>query len=187
MFPRCTRRVLKPTGEAHKREKGALCVTQKVKSGSPAEVSHVLEGDVIVAVNGQDIGELPIAEVRRRMHESCGDQLVVTVLSSSAFRLLESRRDWDQILKAAGQDTLQLRAIKTACGGSGNYGFKTFEAKAWNEQRKALVHCHVIQKVGDFQWTTRVYRTPLHAPNKAGCVFRSVTRNQKRINCCWFT
>lgn len=118
-----------------------------MKSGSPAEASHVLEGDVIVAVNGQDIGELPIAEVRRRMHDG-GDQLVVTVLSSSAFRLLESRRDWAQILRAAGQDSLQLRAIKTACGGSGNYGFKTVEARAWNEQRKALVHCHVIQKVG---------------------------------------
>ncbi|XP_075526832.1 uncharacterized protein LOC142558586 [Dermacentor variabilis] len=128
-------------------------IVEKVKSGSPAEASHVLEGDVIVAVNGQDIGELPIAEVRRRMHDG-GDQLVVTVLSSSAFRLLESRRDWAQILRAAGQDTLQLRAIKTACGGSGNYGFKTVEAKAWNEQRKALVHCHVIQKATEVQVTT---------------------------------
>ncbi|XP_037502563.1 uncharacterized protein LOC119376986 [Rhipicephalus sanguineus] len=127
-------------------ENRRFIMVEKVKSGSPAEASHVLEGDVIVAVNGQDIGHLPIAEVRRRMHE-CGDQLVVTVLSSSAFRLLESRRDWDQILKAAGQDTLQLRPIKTACGGSGNFGFKAFEAKAWNEQRKAFVHCHVIQKV----------------------------------------
>ncbi|XP_070395914.1 microtubule-associated serine/threonine-protein kinase 3-like [Dermacentor albipictus] len=128
-------------------------MVEKVKSGSPAEASHVLEGDVIVAVNGQDIGELPIAEVRRRMHDG-GDQLVVTVLSSSAFRLLESRRDWAHILRAAGQDTLQLRAIKTACGGSGNYGFKTVEAQAWNEQRKALVHCHVIQKATEVQVTT---------------------------------
>ncbi|KAH6921985.1 hypothetical protein HPB50_007240 [Hyalomma asiaticum] len=134
-------------------ESGRSRHTQKVKSGSPAEVSHVLEGDVIVAVNGQDIDQLPIAEVRRRMHE-CGDQLVVTVLSSSAFRLLESRRDWDQILKAAGQDHLQLRAIKSACAGSGNYGFKVFEAKAWNEQKKALVHCHVVQKATDVQVVT---------------------------------
>ncbi|KAL3207283.1 hypothetical protein MRX96_010303 [Rhipicephalus microplus] len=129
----------------------------KVKSGSPAEVSHVLEGDVLVAVNNQDISELPIAEVKRRMQD-CGDQLVITVLSSSAFRLLESRRDWDEILKAAGQDTIQVRAIKTACSGSGYYGFKVFEAKAWNEQKKALVHCHVIQKTTEVQVVT---------PNKA--------------------
>ncbi|KAK8759831.1 uncharacterized protein LOC144108790 [Amblyomma americanum] len=128
-------------------------MVEKVKSGSPAEVSHVLEGDVIVAVNGQDISELPIAEVKRRMQD-CGDQLVVTVLSSSAFRLLESRRDWDQILKAAGQDTISVRAIKTACSGSGYYGFKVFEAKAWNEAKKALVHCHVIQKTPDVQVVT---------------------------------
>lgn len=128
-------------------------MVEKVKSGSPAEVSHVLEGDVIVAVNGQEISDLPLAEVKRRMQD-CGDQLVVTVLSSSAFRLLESRRDWDQILKAAGQDTIQVRAIKTACSGSGYYGFKVFEAKAWNEQKKALVHCHVIQKTTDVQVVT---------------------------------
>lgn len=134
-------------------ENKRFIMVEKVKSGSPAEVSHVLEGDVIVAVNGQDIDQLPITEVRRRMHE-CGDQLVITVLSSSAFRLLESRRDWDQILKAAGQDHLQLRAIKSACGGSGNYGFKVFEAKAWNEQKKALVHCHVVQKATDVQVVT---------------------------------
>lgn len=130
---------------------------EKVKTGSPADVSHVLEGDVIVAVNNQDISELPIAEVKRRMQD-CGDQLVITVLSSSAFRLLESRRDWDEILKAAGQETIQVRAIRTACSGSGYYGFKVFEAKAWNEQKKALVHCHVIQKTTDVQVAT---------PNKA--------------------
>ncbi|KAK8787963.1 hypothetical protein V5799_022266 [Amblyomma americanum] len=133
-------------GENNKR----FFMVEKVKSGSPAEASHVLEGDVIVAVNGIDVAEFPISEVRRRMQD-CGDQLVVTVLSSSAFRLLESRRDWDQILKAAGQDTLQVRAIKTTCGGSGNYGFKVFEAKAWNEAKKAPVHCHLIQKVTEVQ------------------------------------
>ncbi|KAM7304250.1 putative serine/threonine protein kinase [Ixodes scapularis] len=122
-------------------------MVEKVTKGSPAEASHVLEGDVIIAVNGQEVSTLPLAEVKKRMNDS-GDQLVLTVLSSSAFRLLESRRDMDQILKAAGKDTLQLGVIKTTCGGSGNFGFKAFEAKAWNEQQKALVHCHVIQKVG---------------------------------------
>lgn len=128
-------------------------IVDKVKSGSPAQVSHVLEGDVIVAVNGQDVAQLPIGEVRRRMQDS-GDQLVLTVLSSSAFRMLESRRDMDEVLKAAGKDTIQLRAIHTTCGGSGNYGFTVFEAKAWNEKKKALVHCHVIQKVNNPQILT---------------------------------
>ncbi|KAH9377326.1 uncharacterized protein LOC144146391 [Haemaphysalis longicornis] len=121
-------------------------IVEKVTSGSPADASHVLEGDVLVAVNGQDVGELPIAEVKRRMQD-CGDQLVITVLSSSAFRLLETRRDMDQMIKAAGQDTIQLRAIKTACSGRGYFGFQTFEAKAWNESKKAMVHCHVIKTV----------------------------------------
>ncbi|XP_075730421.1 uncharacterized protein LOC142772156 isoform X2 [Rhipicephalus microplus] len=128
-------------------------MVDKVKNGSPAQVSHVLEGDFIVAVNGQDVGQLPIAEVRRRMQDS-GDQLVLTVLSSSPFRMLESRRDMDEVLKAAGTDTIQLRAIQTTCGGSGNYGFTAFEAKAWNEKKKALVHCHIIQKLTNVQIVT---------------------------------
>ncbi|KAH9378204.1 hypothetical protein HPB48_014717 [Haemaphysalis longicornis] len=117
-------------------------MVEKVRSNSPAEVSHVLAGDVIVAINGQDIASFPIAE------------LVLTVLSSSAFRLLETRRDMEQIIKAAGRETIQLRAIRTACGGSGNYGFKTFEAKAWNESKKALVKCHVVQTVCNAQVIT---------------------------------
>ncbi|XP_065296134.1 uncharacterized protein [Dermacentor albipictus] len=141
--------IIEVDGENHRR----FFMVEKVKSGSPAQVSHVLEGDVIVAVNGQDVTQLPIGEVRRRMQD-CGDQLVLTVLSSSAFRMLESRRDMDQVLKAAGKDTIQLRAIHTTCGGSGNYGFTAFEAKAWNEQKKALVRCHVIQKVTNAQVVT---------------------------------
>ncbi|KAH9366271.1 hypothetical protein HPB48_008309 [Haemaphysalis longicornis] len=120
--------------------------TGAVRGNSPAELSHVLEGDFIVAT-------CRLAEVRRRMQDS-GDQLVLTVLSSSAFRMLESRCDMDEMIKAAGRDTIQLRAIKTACGGSGNFGFKTFEAKAWNEAKKALVKCHVIQTVTNPQVIT---------------------------------
>ncbi|KAL1483821.1 hypothetical protein MTO96_032931, partial [Rhipicephalus appendiculatus] len=128
-------------------------MVDKVKNGSPAQVYHVLQGDVIVAVNGQDVSQLPIGEVRRRMQDS-GDQLVLTVLSSSAFRMLESRDDMDQVLKAAGTDTIQLRAVHTTCGGSGNYGFTAFEAKAWNNKKKALVHCHIIQKLTNVQIVT---------------------------------
>ncbi|KAH9374904.1 hypothetical protein HPB48_021333 [Haemaphysalis longicornis] len=128
-------------------------MVDRVTKGSPADVSHVLEGDFIVSVNGRDVAALPISEIQRRMQDT-GDQLVLTVLSSSAFRLLESRRDMDQIIKAAGHDTMQLRAIRTTCGGSGNYGFKTFEAKAWNETKRALVHCHVVQTVSDPQVIT---------------------------------
>lgn len=128
-------------------------MVERVRGNSPAELSHVLEGDFIVAVNASDVGDLPLAEVRRRMQDS-GDQLVLTVLSSSAFRMLESRCDMDEMIKAAGRDTIQLRAIKTACGGSGNFGFKTFEAKAWNEAKKALVKCHVIQTVTNPQVIT---------------------------------
>ncbi|XP_077545030.1 microtubule-associated serine/threonine-protein kinase 3-like [Haemaphysalis longicornis] len=137
------------TGENNKK----FFVVDKVKSGTPAEASHVLEGDVIVAVNGKDIAGKPIAEVQRMMQGS-SDSLVLTVLSSSAFRLLECRRDMDLVLRAAGRDTLRLRALKAACAGSGKYGFKTFGAKAWNNERRLFQYWHVVQQVGDVHIVT---------------------------------
>ncbi|KAH9378260.1 hypothetical protein HPB48_011467 [Haemaphysalis longicornis] len=128
-------------------------MVNKVTSRSPADLSHVLVGDVVVAVNGRDIAELPLAEVTRRIQDS-GDQMVLSVMASSAFRLLVSRRDMDQMIKVAGQETIQLRALKSSCGGSGNYGFKTYEAKAWNETKRAFVCCHVIQAVEGAQVAT---------------------------------
>ncbi|XP_077528295.1 microtubule-associated serine/threonine-protein kinase 1-like [Haemaphysalis longicornis] len=128
-------------------------MVNKVKPGSPASVSHVLEGDVIVAVNGQAVAQMSIEDFKRKMQDS-GDQLVLTVLSSSVFRLLETRRDMDEIIKAAGKETIQLRALRTTCGGRGNYGFEVLEAKGWNQRKKALVRCHVIQTVSGAQVVT---------------------------------
>ncbi|XP_064458687.1 microtubule-associated serine/threonine-protein kinase 3-like [Ornithodoros turicata] len=128
-------------------------LVEKVKRGSPAEASHVLEGDVVVAVNGRDVSAMSLPQVKGLI-EGSDDQVVLTVLSSSAFRLLESRRDMDEILRTVDKQTLTLRAIASTCGGAGNYGFKTFEAKAWNERRKALVHCHVINKIEGAQVLT---------------------------------
>ncbi|XP_077527922.1 uncharacterized protein LOC144139460 [Haemaphysalis longicornis] len=130
-----------------------LFMVEKVHPGSPASVSHVLEGDFIVAVNGKDIAPLSIGAVKQSIEDS-REQLVLTVLSSSAFRLLETPCDLGKILKMAGQETIQLRALRTTCGGSSNYGFTVFEAKAWNQYRKALVHCHVIQTVSGAQVIT---------------------------------
>ncbi|KAH9378593.1 hypothetical protein HPB48_005776 [Haemaphysalis longicornis] len=60
----------------------------------------------------------------------------------------------DEIIKAAGKETVQLRALRTACGGRGNYGFEVLEAKGWNQRKKALVRCHVIQTVSGAQVVT---------------------------------
>ncbi|XP_064458680.1 microtubule-associated serine/threonine-protein kinase 2-like [Ornithodoros turicata] len=141
--------LVKVTGEQNKE----FFMVEKVKKGSPAEASHVLEGDVVVAVNNQDISTMGLPQVTKLIHDS-GDQVVLTVLSSSAFRILESRRDMEKILKVSGKDNITVRAIKTMCSGAGYYGFRTFEAKAWNEENKQVVHCHVIQKVDDAQVVT---------------------------------
>ncbi|KAH9378198.1 hypothetical protein HPB48_010439 [Haemaphysalis longicornis] len=136
-------------GEAKKR----FFMVDTVRSGSPADASRVLVGDIVVAVNGKDIAGLTMADVKRTI-EASGDQMALTVLSSTAVRLLMARRDVNQLIRAAGEDTIQLRAVKTSCGGAGYYGFKTFQAKTWNEAKQAFVNCHVIQEVADAQVVT---------------------------------
>ncbi|XP_064458678.1 RAC-alpha serine/threonine-protein kinase-like [Ornithodoros turicata] len=139
----------KVVGEQHR----DFVMVEKVKKGSPAEAAHVLEGDFVVAVNGRDITSLGLSQVRTMIQDS-GDQVVLTVLSSSAFRLLERRRDLEKILKTAGKETLTIRAVRTMCCGAGSYGFQTFEARVWNEEKKQLIRCHIIQKAEDVQVVT---------------------------------
>ncbi|XP_064458679.1 uncharacterized protein LOC135369014 [Ornithodoros turicata] len=141
--------LVKVTGEQNKE----FFMVDRVKKGGPAEASHVLEGDVVVAVNNQDISTMGLPQVTKMISDS-GDQVVLTVLSSSAFRILESRRDMEKILKVSGKDDITVRAIKTMCSGAGYYGFQTYEAKAWNEENKQVVRCHVIQRAQDVQVVT---------------------------------
>ncbi|KAL1438808.1 hypothetical protein MTO96_047734 [Rhipicephalus appendiculatus] len=115
-------------------ENRRFVMVERVKSGSPAEASHVLEGGR--HRGGERARHRPSAH--RRARSGCSSHGATGTRSS----------------RPAGQDTLQLRPIRTACGGSGNFGFKLFEAKAWNEQRKTFVHCHVVQKVMDVRVVT---------------------------------
>ncbi|KAH9378371.1 hypothetical protein HPB48_006086 [Haemaphysalis longicornis] len=68
---------------------GAL-FSQSVKRGSPAQRSQILVGDVVVAVNGTKLAGLPLNIVRKIM-DSSGDQMVLTVLSSSPWRIINTR------------------------------------------------------------------------------------------------
>ncbi|KAH9371900.1 hypothetical protein HPB48_003518 [Haemaphysalis longicornis] len=65
-------------------------MVKSVKRGSPAQMSQILVGDVVVAVNGKKLSGLPLKIVRKIMNSS-GDQLVLTVLSSSPYRIINTR------------------------------------------------------------------------------------------------
>ncbi|CAN7975997.1 unnamed protein product, partial [Ixodes persulcatus] len=65
-------------------------MVESVKRGSPAQRSQLLQGDVVVAINGTPIYKMDLAQVKKLLNSS-GDQVIITVLSSSAFRILNTR------------------------------------------------------------------------------------------------
>ncbi|KAH9360772.1 hypothetical protein HPB48_018227 [Haemaphysalis longicornis] len=69
---------------------GGAMSAQSVKRGSPAQRSQLLQGDVVIAVNSTVISKMPLPQVKKLLNAS-GDQVIITVLSSSAFRILNTR------------------------------------------------------------------------------------------------
>ncbi|KAH6945537.1 hypothetical protein HPB50_008913 [Hyalomma asiaticum] len=123
-------------------------MVESVKRGSPAQRSQLLQGDVVIAVNGTAISKMPLPYVKKLLNSS-GDQVIITVLSSSAYRILNTRRDIQAILSSCRRENIVLRAVRGGCTGSGNgYGFKTMEVKTYNEQQKSYTRYHIVQKVG---------------------------------------
>ncbi|XP_077551466.1 uncharacterized protein LOC144165224 [Haemaphysalis longicornis] len=140
--------------EAVPGEGGAIFyMVESVKRGSPAQRSQILVGDVVVAVNGTKLAGLPLNIVRKIM-DSSGDQMVLTVLSSSPWRIINTRQDMSSILQSCGRQTLTLSLVRAGCRNGAWYGFTTFEAKTWDQQQKAFTRLHIIQRAQDACVTT---------------------------------
>ncbi|XP_065293016.1 microtubule-associated serine/threonine-protein kinase 2-like isoform X3 [Dermacentor albipictus] len=127
--------------------------SMSVKRGSPAQRSQILVGDVVVAVNGTKLAGLPLNIVRKIMNAS-GDQLVLTVLSSSPYRIINTRQDMNNILQSCGRQTLTLSLVRAGCRKGAWYGFTTFEAKTWDQQQKAFSRLHIVQRAKDVRVQT---------------------------------
>lgn len=129
-------------------------VVESVKRGSPAERSQILEGDVVLAVNGTKVSTLPLSAIRKIMNSS-GDQLVLTVLSSSPYRMINSRSDMASVLSVCGRQTMTLGVVTCSCRTGSWYGFTTVEAKAWNQRKRAFFRLHIVHQTRDVCILTR--------------------------------
>lgn len=129
-------------------------IVRSVKRGTPAHRSQILEGDVVVAVNGTPVSELPISVVRKIM-DSAGDQLVLTVLSTSPFRIINTRQDMASILKSVERQTMSLALVKSGCRGGAWFGFTTVEARTWDHRHKAFIRLHIVDRAKDVSIQTR--------------------------------
>ncbi|XP_064457164.1 microtubule-associated serine/threonine-protein kinase 4-like [Ornithodoros turicata] len=129
-------------------------IVESMKRGSPAQRSQILQGDIVVAVNGTKVGELPLTVVRQIM-DSSEDQMVLTVLSSSTNRIVSTRQDVLAILQSSARQTMTVAMLRSGCRHSASYGFTTIAARTWDQQSKEFVQVHIVQKVKDVHIRTR--------------------------------
>ncbi|XP_064457066.1 serine/threonine-protein kinase MRCK beta-like [Ornithodoros turicata] len=128
-------------------------MVESVKRGSPAQRSQLLQGDIVVAVNGTSTSKLPLSQVRKLLNSS-GDQVIITVLSSSVYRLLNTRRDIQDIIASCRHETMTLMAVRGGCLGTGtSFGFETCEVKTYNDQQKSHIRYHLVKKVSQLSVT----------------------------------
>ncbi|KAL1444536.1 hypothetical protein MTO96_029776 [Rhipicephalus appendiculatus] len=124
---------------------GAVLV-QSVKKDSPADRSQVLPLDVVLGVNGTPVDDLSQA---RKALAACRDQLVLTVMSSSTYRVLTSRRDMMSLIRGLSKDNAVLKSAPFSCITGMPYGLGIVDVSVWDDRAKrfttvfALTHADV--------------------------------------------
>ncbi|XP_064460019.1 uncharacterized protein LOC135370245 [Ornithodoros turicata] len=118
----------------------------KVTADSPADRSQLLPLDVVLSVNSTPVDDVPLGRVQK-MIGSSGDQLVLSVMASSVYRLLTTRRDVMGVLKMAAKDTVVLAGVPTLCTGNQPYGLDIADVKVWNEDTKQYTRVFVLMHV----------------------------------------
>ncbi|KAL3257997.1 hypothetical protein MRX96_016761 [Rhipicephalus microplus] len=117
-----------------------------VKKDSPADRSQVLPLDVVLGVNGTPVEDLSQA---RKALATCSDQLVLTVMSCSTYRVLTSRRDMMSLIRGLSKDNAVLKSAPFSCITGMPYGLGVIDISVWDDKAKrfttvfALTHAEV--------------------------------------------
>ncbi|XP_077551429.1 microtubule-associated serine/threonine-protein kinase 3-like [Haemaphysalis longicornis] len=92
-----------------------------VAKGTPADASGVLPTDFILHVNGISVANAPLPRTKKIIASS-GDQMVLSVMASSPYRLLTGHHDMVRILAGIPHVTAIVKAAALACLGAKPYG-----------------------------------------------------------------
>lgn len=84
------------------REDGYIEV-MKVNEGGPAEEAGILPGDLIVAVEGQDVSAMVLDDVKNMIRGAAGSKVRITVRTGDAERELQVTRKQIETVVATGQ------------------------------------------------------------------------------------
>ncbi|KAH7984965.1 hypothetical protein HPB49_026667 [Dermacentor silvarum] len=112
-----------------------------VKKDSPADRSQVLPLDVILSVNGNPVED--VAQARQALG-TCGDQLVLSVMSSSTYRVLTSRRDMMSLIRCLPKENAVLKSVPFSCITGMPYGLGVVDVSVWDDKANRLTTVFVL-------------------------------------------
>ncbi|XP_070379164.1 uncharacterized protein [Dermacentor albipictus] len=138
-------------------------VVYDVRPESPADKSQLLVLDFVLKVNGETVLDMALGRVKALITAS-GDQLLLTVMSSSPYRALTTRRDMMAVLRSAALVNVTLQPTASLCSLQKTYGVELLEPDVWDDRGKQFAKVYVIKTAntslasgavypGDVVWT----------------------------------
>lgn len=118
-------------------------IPQDVKADTPADRSQVLPLDVVLYVNGASVVDVPLAKARKLIANS-DDQMILSVMASSSYRLLTTRRDMMSLMRTVQKDSVIVASGGISCGGSRPYGMGIIDAQVWDDKAKLFYKAFVL-------------------------------------------
>ncbi|XP_077536088.1 microtubule-associated serine/threonine-protein kinase 3-like [Haemaphysalis longicornis] len=126
-----------------KGEESFFTYVDAVTKGTPADLSKVLPLDFILHVNGTAVAEAPLPRIKK-MIGAAGDQMVLSVMATSPYRLLTSRRDMLSIMRGLNRETAVIKAASLGCVGAKPYGVGIIDVDVSDDKYKDKVKCFMI-------------------------------------------
>lgn len=120
-----------------------MCLPQSVKKDTPAERSQVLPLDVLLGVNGVAVGDASLGRAKKLIANS-GDQMLLSVMASSSYRLLTTRRDMMSLMRTMPRDSVLVTRTAFSCGSSKPYGIGVEEAQVWDDKTNQFSRTYVL-------------------------------------------
>ncbi|XP_050049503.2 uncharacterized protein [Dermacentor andersoni] len=114
-----------------------------VTKGSPADMSKVLPLDFILNVDGIAVVDAPLPRVKKII-SAAGDQMVLSVMSSSPYRMLTSRRDMLGVIRDMPLESAVVKAAALSCFGGKPYGIGILDVDVADDRLKQSAKCFVL-------------------------------------------
>ncbi|XP_064459920.1 microtubule-associated serine/threonine-protein kinase 3-like isoform X2 [Ornithodoros turicata] len=126
-------------------ENNDFIYVESVAPDSPADQSQLLPLDVILSVNGTSVADMPLEKVHKLIRSS-SDQMVLSVMAASVYRLLTTRRDMMAFVRTVPKHTLILARRDSTCAGGNPFGIDIIDANTWDSTGKQFCTLFVLTR-----------------------------------------